>query len=342
MNNKPDVSVIMCFFNTPSDYFVQSADSILKQTFKNFEFIIINDGSCSEPDFDFTCDDRIIYIKNDTNKGISYSRNLGLSMAKGKYIAIMDSDDIAFPTRLEEQFNYMESHPNVAVCGTWFEQFGEKNNYCKRVIDSSGIYKACLLFGNEPTILDPSTMLRKSILDLCNFKYKEELKIGLDYFAWVILSEYGEITNLKKVLMKYRIHKAQITAEFRNKNTSFGWFVKEYQLNKLGIIPTEKEKEMMCSSLTNANYSLLDYKTMLDSILSHNRNTNYFDQSSLEEVVRRQWHKKILHSKSIKYLSRGVKEIKGEKATILKISLRHFNPFMKDKSAVKKTKKGVR
>src|SRR5687768_2170096 len=121
----PVISVIMPVYNTAA-YLRESIESILTQTFKDFEFIIINDGSAdnSEEIILGYNDQRIKYLKNEVNKGYVFSLNRALKIATGKYIARLDSDDLSLPGRLMAQYNFMENHPQVIVCGCAFESIG--------------------------------------------------------------------------------------------------------------------------------------------------------------------------------------------------------------------------
>ena len=129
------VSVIMANYKTKIEYLQEAIDSILNQTYRNFELIIIDDCSQDESvDYIKSINDnRVRLLINDKNSGPAVTRNRGLEVAKGKYIAIMDSDDISMPTRLEKQVAYMEMNPDVFVCGTWFEKFGVENKIRKPV-----------------------------------------------------------------------------------------------------------------------------------------------------------------------------------------------------------------
>lgn len=320
----PLISVIMCAYNPNPSHFFESVVSIVNQTFKNFELIIIDDGSVSFPISDILYDSRITIHKNKENKGISFSRNFGLSLAKGKYIAIMDSDDIAEPNRLQLEFDFMENNPNCVACGSWFKQFGEKQNECKRSIDDSNLYKARLLFGNEPTLLDPSSMIRKSVLEENCIEYDESMKSGMDYMMWVKLSEYGEIHNVKEILMNYRTHPGQITKKgFKY----FDWNVKKYQLCKLRIDATEKEREMLMDPLNSKKYSLREYRQFLDKIIIQNNHNPYYDVIALQKVIDYQWYRKVINSKNIFYLLNGFLTVKKHRKIFIKALMRHLGFF---------------
>ena len=120
------ISVVMPIYNTPVSFLKEAVESILNQTFSDFEFIIIDDGSANEVKeyLEGLTDPRIRIIRNEKNLGITKSLNIGFHAAKGKYIARMDSDDVSLSERFEKQFMFMETHPDVIMCGTDVEEFG--------------------------------------------------------------------------------------------------------------------------------------------------------------------------------------------------------------------------
>jgi glycosyltransferase involved in cell wall biosynthesis len=114
----PRVSVVMPTYNDAL-YLRDAIDSILNQTFTDFEFIIVNDGSADDTERIILSyeDKRIRYLKNEVNAGNTVARNKGMEAARGRYIAIMDSDDVSVPDRLETQYKYMERHPGIGILG---------------------------------------------------------------------------------------------------------------------------------------------------------------------------------------------------------------------------------
>ena len=146
----PKISVIMPIYNTKTKHLQQAIESILNQSFTDFEFLILNDTpKNTELDDIVTAysDNRIQYMKSECNLGVAEAHNRLLKMAKGKYIAIMDHDDISLPQRLEQQYAFMESHEDVGVCGTGYKRFG-KISKVKTIIHPEGheIIKASLIF----------------------------------------------------------------------------------------------------------------------------------------------------------------------------------------------------
>ena len=282
MNMQPLVSIIMAIHNTPTQYVEESIKSILKQTYDNFELIIINDGSNENIDYhlDSYNDPRIIIINNKKNIGASASRNKGLKIAKGQYIAIMDSDDVSCETRIEKQVGFLETHPDIVVCGTWFKFIGNKIHEKCLSIKNQEYYRACLIFNNSPTILHSSAMIRKNILDAYKIKYDEKLVFGEDYMLWVLLSEHGKVAIFPEILVFYRVHNSQSSSIDILNKTKLSLKVKKYILNKINL--KLSDEEIVLYSLKQKKYKdiVLAFKT-IDKILEYNNKYPYFDQKML-------------------------------------------------------------
>ena len=125
------ISVVMSVYNTSETYLKEAIESILNQSLPDFEFIIINDASnrATSAILNQYTDERIVRIENQQNLGITASLNEGLEIARGRYIARMDADDVSFPERLSKQYQYMEKHPHIAVLGCWTTTNGKINKY---------------------------------------------------------------------------------------------------------------------------------------------------------------------------------------------------------------------
>lgn len=206
--NEQLVSVIMPVYNGEK-YLDEAIQSVLAQTYKNFEFIIINDGS-RDKSLDIiekykNQDERIVVISRE-NKGLVPSLNEGIEKAKGKYVARMDADDLCMPNRFEEQLSYMEKN-DLDLCGSWVETFSDKGTY--------GIWQFPeknneIIFTSffMSSFIHPSVMVKTSVIT--NFKYDNEL--SEDYKLWCnILSNGFKSGNIQKVLLKYRFHPNQLT-----------------------------------------------------------------------------------------------------------------------------------
>ena len=202
----PRVSVLTPIYNTNPAHLRECIESILNQTFTDFEFLILND-SPQNTKLDKVVksynDKRIKYIKNKTNIGISAARNKLLDLASGEYLAIFDHDDISVPTRLEQQVAYLDAHPDVGVVSGLLESFGVKNyvwSAPENDIDIR-IYLTC-----NCHVAHTAAMIRKSVLVDNNIKYEEFYSPAEDYRLWARLMDVTHFYNIQQVLVKYRTH----------------------------------------------------------------------------------------------------------------------------------------
>lgn len=202
--NTPLVTVFMPVYNS-EQYIKESLDSIINQTYQNLEILLVDDGSTdrSVEIIKSYKDERIRLIQNRKNRGIPYTRNVGLKEASGEYIAIMDSDDIAVPNRIERQVQYLETNKKIDAIGSFYIKFGGK--FEKRVqsrFTAPEEIKAMLLFYNP--IANPSVTLRKSTLLKNNLTYHLDFFVAQDYQMWAQLIKVGNIAILPEYLLKYR------------------------------------------------------------------------------------------------------------------------------------------
>lgn len=227
---KPEVSVIMPVYNMES-YLEEAVDSILRQSFKNFELIVVDDAS-TDRSWDVLCtyyDSRLVCLRNIDNIGNYPSRNKGMRVAKGKYICVMDADDIAFPDRIEKQFEYMEQHPDVLACGCQFICIGIDNTY-PRPLKYQDIQLQLL---KDNRFLHPSLFIRTAVLKELG-GYDERYRYSSDYDLACRLALRGEIVNIPDVLMQYRIHNAQISSAHRSGQKQYACEIRQkYQLEMI-------------------------------------------------------------------------------------------------------------
>lgn len=206
-NNAIPITVIMSVYN--GEKFLEEAiGSILKQTFSNFEFIIIDDGSedTSMKIIKNFTDNRISIIENKKNIGLSASLNNGIKLSKGKYIARMDADDISLPERLEKQYNFMERNPNIGIVGAGYHLINDAGERMGTYIypDNPVTIHWKLLVG--PVFPHPTVMMRKKVLIENHLSYNEEYSVTQDYEFWCKMIQFTEGSNLPEALIKYRHH----------------------------------------------------------------------------------------------------------------------------------------
>lgn len=215
MANKKKVSVIMPLYNAEK-YVYKTIQCILNQTYKDYELILINDYS-TDGTMDIVNriqDSRIKIIHNECNRGIAFSRNVGLENAKGKYIALMDDDDLAPIDRLEKQVEFLDENRNIDAIGGRYCLIDESDcvyQMAPEALENPKYVKASLMF------LDPlgngSMMFRKKVVLDNNIRFQDDCLGMEDYLFWVEFSKHGVISNLKDVLLYWRCVKGNETTK---------------------------------------------------------------------------------------------------------------------------------
>ena len=213
------ISVIMPTYNTEIQMLQEAVNSILNQTFQDFEFIIINDGSTNGTGAYLKSirDKRIKIIHNQKNIGITKSLNIGLENANGQYIARMDADDISLPTRFERQYLFMESHPDVVMCGATVQNFAANNKSHITRINDMDYYRIKTLF-YYPGPVHPTMFIRHQTLLEHKIAYDESLAYAQDYDLCEKISiTGGKIVILPEILLHRRVHTSRITNKYYEK-----------------------------------------------------------------------------------------------------------------------------
>ena len=235
----PKISVIMPVYNTEEEYLREAIESILNQTYKDFEFIIVNDGSTNNAeDVILSYKDERIRYHFQENQGIATALNNGFDMAQGEYIARMDSDDISLPDRFAKQVEFLDNHPDISVLGTWAKFFPAKKN---SVIDHPE-FPCYIDFILSCKIVHPSAMLRKKSFDMYNLRYNKEFNSAEDYELWSRAIGYLKFANLQEVLLNYRWHESNTCKVSRKKQISLSNKIVENMLNFLTKDTKAQEK----------------------------------------------------------------------------------------------------
>lgn len=221
MNSK--ISVIIPFYSN-REWLEEAIDSVEKQTYTNFEIILINDGSSENIDDLFNAHNKIIYIEQE-NKGAAVARNVGIERATGDYVAFLDADDLWEPRKLENQLKKMiETQANWSH--TDYVRFSEKNDTIDKMnlaYFNGNIYPRCL--ASNP-IATPCVMIKRSILrDNKEYRFKEKMKFGEDLYFWLMLAQEHPILHVQESLTKVRIHgkNASLSAYSQIKSRSEMW-----------------------------------------------------------------------------------------------------------------------
>ena len=292
---KPKISVVMAVYNSEL-YVGESIESILNQKFKDFEFIIINDGS-TDRSLEIVKsykDKRIKLIDNKKNMGHTDCLNQGINISRGEYIARMDSDDVSLPNRLATQVSFMDSHPEIAVCGTWVKTIGEGKSFTNRLLTDPDDIKTNLLF--YTSLAHPTVMIRKSFLIKHNLRYSiatDRDENSEDYGLWSEMANFGYLANIPKVLLHYRIRPESVSSVHSKKQKTGASLVRRKLLIKLGLLPSEKDIETHNSTKPSHGENIISFldkeEIWLMKIIGANNQSKIYKEKSLDKIIYERW-----------------------------------------------------
>jgi glycosyltransferase involved in cell wall biosynthesis len=197
-------------------------ESILNQVYKDIEVLAINDGSTDSSvkilaGFD---DERLRILNNDENKGLIYTLNRGINEARGKYIARMDADDIAYPRRLGLQVDFLESHPNVLLLGGCADVIDDRNIQFSHITVPASHSEIMQQILNGSCFIHPSVMFRTSAVKKLG-GYRPQAIHAEDYDLWLRIIQKHKVANLPDTLIRYRVHPGQVSQrQLRQQRTS--------------------------------------------------------------------------------------------------------------------------
>lgn len=287
----PKVSVLMPVYNGAT-YLREAIDSILAQTFVDFEFLIINDGSTdlSETIIASYDDSRIKYLKNDHNRGLVNTLNLGIEAAQGEYIARMDADDISLPARFATQVAFLDQQPNVGACGTGYRYFGEVNE--EKLLPSDP-QEAFVLLSSTSCLGHPTSMIRKSVLDHHSIRYESDYEYAEDYAFWIRISQVASLCSLPESLLLYRWHPHN-----KSKTDTSGLLAR----NKARVLwhelllgwPLEAAQKRYLSENSNDWKTLWAGKRMIEAILENKARSAALDPVYFGKMAVTDWELRMI------------------------------------------------
>lgn len=296
----PKITVFMAAYNV-AEYISDSIESVLNQSFEDFELLIVNDGSTDntvEIINQFT-DPRIRLVHNDKNRGLTYTRNVAVKEARGAYIAILDSDDIALDNRLELQYDFFQKHPDVALCGGQgiiIDSNGKLTREKLTVPAGIDQLKMLLLFNN--TYINSSVMYKTAVLIELNGY--EDYAPAEDYELFVRIAEKYPIANLQETLVQYRVHEHNTsTLKFEQAKTNIRK-IKKNQLAYLQISNNGNMADTLFSILMwdYKSFKLADYLHLFSALKSANRHLKKFPVAEFEKLLFDKWFETIYIKKA--------------------------------------------
>ncbi len=301
----PELSIIIPVFNREK-YIEETVLSLLAQSFDDFELIIIDDGSTDNSlrIINSFRDPRIKIIENYQNKGIVYSRNAGLKLAKGNFIAPFDSDDIALPDKFEKQIKFLKENPDFGMVGSWVKLIDSKGKPLKKrwkLNAAPESIPANLLFRNY--FAQPAVVIRKEAIPKGG--YKTGFDVGEDYRMWVDIVKMYKAYNLPEYLVCCRQHDENISYGNEMKNIKYERLIYSYLFNQLKITVDDK---VLNSILLIKNDNTIKKKEQLSAIedlliliLEQNNKLAVYNQKQLNKVVLNRWLKVCLKSKPLRF-----------------------------------------
>lgn len=292
------VSVLMCAYNGQKDI-KEAIDSILNQTFTDFEFIIINDCSTdnSAEIINSYTDNRIKLLTNETNLGLAASLNVGLKEAKGEYIVRMDSDDISLPNRLQTQVDFMDAHPNIGVCGSWIKVFGDANYFWRPKANAD--YLRCKLLFNTP-LPHPTWIIRHSIIKQHNLYYSQTMRRAQDYDYLIRISSHAQLGCIQQCLLNYRYEFVTRKPENHNEALKNIFAVRKQLLEKLGVTFTEEEHQLHHllseSKFKSPELSPIKVGKWLTKLLKANAQSKVYNHTKLRVLIGELWMQTLMNN----------------------------------------------
>lgn len=319
----PLVTVLMPVYNAGATV-AEAIESILDQSFTDFEFLIIDDGSTdgSSKVIKSYNDPRIVLESNSQNLGVVKTLNKGLQMARGVYVARMDGDDVSLPGRLAAQVAFLDRHPSIGACGTWVETFGDRPGQLSKFPCRPEDIKAYLLFYN--VLVHASVCLRREAFVSNNLFFDERFPHAEDFELWQRASKIFPLANIGKILLKHRIHTRSVTQANRAAQAETMRRIDRISLLALGIDATPADimrhrciVEGHCGS---DEPTVSEAEQWLLRLLQENETTEIYPARSFRLACGRMWSR---------YCHRAQMSGRGISMHFLKSPLTRYTSFEK-------------
>lgn len=293
MMTKDLISVVMSNYNTEEAYLRAAIESVLNQTYENFEFIIVDDCSTnnSVDVIESYKDNRIKLIKNKKNMGITKSLNVALRNASGEFVARMDADDVSLSQRFEKQVEFLAKNPEYIACGTAIKIIGgqDEGKIIHRTIPDIETFRIYLLFGNYPNIAHPTAMFNHSLLKKFGIEYDERCPLAQDYKMWVNCSKYAPCYNLEEVLLQYRVHDKAVSVAKQQQQKDIASQIILEQLQSLSVTCDDEILEVHRNFLFERKEYNFRFKKWIKKLISQNRKNKIYNETKLKTILWQRW-----------------------------------------------------
>lgn len=280
----PRISILMPVYNN-GDYVAEAIESMLGQTFSDFELIVLDDCSTdhSQLVIESFKDKRIVYHRNEKNIGLANNLNVGLDLARGEFIARMDGDDISLPERLQTQLDFLDKHPDIDLCSCGLEKFGKETGTWIRESDPEQV-KITMMFYSP--VLHASSVWRRTSFEKHGLRYRQEAFPAEDYDLWARAVFHCKLVNIPDVLYRYRIHGIQVTktddrVEVRDRQIRLEYLKK--------ALPELKENDVkdFVEFFHNKNSEPQNFVNIYKNIIAANNKNGFFDAHLLNKRFER-------------------------------------------------------
>ncbi|MGQ9869283.1 glycosyltransferase family 2 protein [Leptodesmis sp.] len=237
MTPMPRVSVLMPVYNAQR-YVAEAVESILQQSFGDFELLITDDGSCDRSLKilqSYACKDSRIRLRSQINRGLTRTLNAMIQDARGEYIAILEHDDVALPNRLADELAFLDQHPEVVCVSGAQDLIDEAGRFltCLQLPQTNAEIQQAALAGHG-SMCHPGVMMRRSAL-LQVGGYNETMGLAHDLDLWLRLGEIGELANLPQPVVRYRLHSASLSEKYCGKQRQEAYLACEQAWKRRGI-----------------------------------------------------------------------------------------------------------
>jgi glycosyltransferase involved in cell wall biosynthesis len=286
------VSVLMPVYNAEV-YLRDAMSSVFAQTFRDFELIVVDDGSTdSTASILEACgDSRLRVLRNQGNLGVIASLNRGLEWARGEFIARMDADDFCYPNRLAVQIEFMKRRPEIGVVGAWYRPIGARRFRMVRLPATHEDICAWLPF--HCPIAHPTTVLRRKVLVSNKLNYDLEYRHAEDYDLWSRAAHVTRLANIPQALLRYRVHLDQVTSHHRDVQAVNSKRVRRRELARLlrDVSTTEIDfhQEIVTCTFEKSSAILGRIEMWLSRLREENRHSGVFSRPSFDRAIEQVW-----------------------------------------------------
>lgn len=319
--DKVKVTVVMNFYNEEK-YLSQAIESILNQTYQDFELLLVDDASTDNSNeiANSYTDSRIRIIRNQTNQGLAYGRNVGMREARGEYVAFADADDYSAANRIELEVKCLENCKSVLAVSCWSNYIDEDGKLMEHepsiLLDTHEV-KASFLFGNP--FSNPGSMIRRDVYEKYGIFQEKELRVSQDYFFWLQVLEVGELKILPEKLLFYRVHNSKASQdakknkkqydELMEKLVNFAWKSYGFDMEEkdIGFIYNYFFKQTPIWKISDLVYMCRVWKKICNQLSCF----SIKDRNAVKKIFANQFERILLYLHPIKYIGGRVLRICG-------------------------------